>query len=224
MKKYFCEFLGTTILVFFGCGTYALAGSYVGAIGISFAFGLAFLAAACIISPISGCHINPTVSLAMLISKKINLKNFIGYVCAQFLGALFGSFLLTCIITSANVGSVSSVGLATNGFKEFSSVNLSLEGAILIEIILTIVFVLCFLRIKKNKDTTNMDNFQIALVIVLIHLIGIPLTGTSINPARSLAPAILIGGKQLTQVWVFIISPLIGATIAAFINKFLFKD
>lgn len=223
MKKYFSEFLGTAILVLFGCGTATIAGAYVGTLGIAIAFGLALMVAASIIGEISGCHINPAVSLAMFLLKKISLKDFIGYVIAQILGALVGAFLLMWIITSANLGSIQSVGLGANGFKELSSVNLSMGGALLVEIILTFVFVLAIIKITSDKNLANRSGLFIGLTLMLVHIIGIPLTGTSVNPARSLAPAILLGGKALAQVWVFIVGPLIGSFIAVLVYKFLLK-
>ncbi len=223
MKKYFSEFLGTAILVLFGCGTAALAGAYVGTLGVAIAFGLALIVAASIIGEISGCHINPAVSLAMFLLKKIDLKEFIGYVISQILGALVGSFLLMWIITSANLGSIQSVGLGANGFKELSSVNLSMGGALLVEIILTIVFILTVIKVTSDKNKANISGLLIGLALTLVHIIGIPLTGTSVNPARSLAPAILLGGKALAQVWVFIVGPLIGSLIAVIIYKFTLK-
>lgn len=223
MKKYFSEFLGTAILVMFGCGTAAIAGNYVGSLGIAFAFGLGFLASWAIINKVSGCHINPAVSLAMFLSKKLSLKDLVGYVIAQILGALFGIFLVSFMITSANIGSIEKVGLGANGFKDYSSIGLSLGGALLTEAVLTMIFVLVVLRITANKDYENISGIVIGLTLILVHIIGVPLTGTSVNPARSLAPAIFLGKEALKQVWVFIVAPLAGAVIAALINKFILK-
>ena len=216
MKKYFSEFLGTAILVLFGCGTASIAGNYVGAIGIALAFGLGLFTSSCIIGNISGCHINPAVSISMFINKKISFKDFIGYVISQFLGAIFAIFVLSFIITSANIGSIQNVGLGAN-------VRLSMYGALIVEIILTFIFVLSVLKITENDKLSNISGLFIGLVLMLLHIIGIPLTGTSVNPARSLAPALFIGGTPLTQVWVFIIGPIIGSIIAALVYKYLLK-
>lgn len=224
MKKYFGEFLGTAILVLFGCGTASIAGSYVGALGIAISFGLALFTASCIISNISGCHVNPAVSLAMFISKKLTLKDFIGYIIAQILGAIVGIFILIFIITSANIGSIESAGLGATGFGKYSSIGLSMGGAILVEIILSFVFILGFLKISEDKNKKNISGLLISLLLILVHIIGFPLTGTSVNPARSLAPALFLGKEVLNQVWVFLISPLIGAIIAAYVNKYLTKE
>ena len=223
MKKYFSEFLGTAILVVFGCGTAAIAGSYVGTLGIAIAFGLGLIIAATLVGNISGAHINPAVSLAFLLQKKLDLKDFIGYVIAQVLGAICGSFLVMWIITSANIGSIESVGLGANGFKTLSSVNLSLGGAFLVETVLTFVFVLTVIKATSDKKN-NMSVLLIGLALILVHIIGIPLTGTSVNPARSLGPAILMGGKALEQVWLFIVAPFVGSIIAVIVNDLLLKE
>ena len=221
MKKYFSEFLGTSILVLFGCGTAAIAGSYVGALGIALAFGLSIIVGSTIIGSISGCHVNPAISLAMFLTKRMNLKDFIGYIIAQIIGAMFGIFLLSWIITSANIGSIESVGLGANGFKELSSVGLSMRGAFLVEVILTFIFVLTVLEVTKDENKKDINIIIIALALTAVHIIGIPLTGTSVNPARSFAPAIFLGGQALKQVWVFIIAPLCGAVLAAALSKFV---
>ncbi len=223
MKKYFAEFLGTAILVFFGCGTAAIAGAYVGTLGIAIAFGLALIIAGMLIGKISGCHINPAVSLAMFLLKKLSLKDLIGYIIAQILGALFGCFLLTWIITGANMGSLESVGLGANGFKELSSVNLSLGAAFLVEVILTFIFVLTVIKTTSDKTKESYAVFVIGLCLILVHIIGIPLTGTSVNPARSLAPALILKGEALKQVWLFIIAPLVGSLLATITYK-VFKS
>lgn len=224
MKKYFSEFLGTAILVFFGCGTAAIAGSYVGTLGIAIAFGLGLIIAATLVGNISGAHINPAVSLAFLLQKKLSLKDFIGYVIAQILGAICGAFLVMWIITSANIGSIESVGLGTNGFEKLSSVNLSLGGAFLVETVLTFVFVLTVIKATSDKKKASTSVLLIGLALTLVHIIGIPLTGTSVNPARSLGPAILMGGKALKQVWLFIVAPLLGSVIAVIVNNYLLNE
>lgn len=219
MKKYCCEFLGTAILVFFGCGAASLVSNYIGTIGIALTFGLSFIVSASLISKISGCHINPAVSLAMFITKKISLKDLGGYIIAQILGAIVGCLLLGLIITSANIGNVDNIGLGANGYGILSSVNISLMGAILTEVILTFIFVLIVLRVTDQEKNINI--YLIGLTLTLIHIIGIPLTGTSVNPARSLAPAILLGKESLKQVWVFIVSPLLGSLLASFVAQYL---
>lgn len=226
MKKYLAEFFGTFVLVFFGCGTAVVCGGYtggtdtgyLGVVAIALAFGLAIVAAAYAIGHVSGCHVNPAVSLAMLISGRMKFYDFIGYVGAQILGALAGSALLAAVVGTSETLS----GFGANGYGASSAVGLSMVGAIIVEIVLTFVFVMTILGVTSNKATAPLAGIVIGLTLTFVHIIGIPLTGTSVNPARSLAPAIFAGGDALSQVWVFIAAPFIGAIIAAFIFRFLF--
>lgn len=218
-KKYIAEFIGTFTLTLFGCGSAALSGGIdgkLGILGISMAFGLSIVAMAYAIGDISGCHINPAVSLAMLISKKLDMKDFVGYVIAQVLGGLAAAGVLSFIInSSSNLGSVAEVGLGQNGFGSASYVGLSMGGAIVVEIILTFVFLMTILGVTAKAKTGTVAGLVIGLCLAFVHILGIPLTGTSVNPARSFGPALLMGGQALSQVWVFIVAPLIGAALAA---------
>lgn len=218
-KKYIAEFIGTFTLTLFGCGSAALSGGIdgkLGILGISMAFGLSIVAMAYAIGDISGCHINPAVSLAMLISKKLDVKDFVGYIVAQVLGGVAAAGVLSFIInSSANLGSVAEVGLGQNGFGSASYVGLSMGGAIVVEIILTFVFLLTILGVTAKAKTGTVAGLVIGLCLAFVHILGIPLTGTSVNPARSFGPALLLGGQALSQVWVFIVAPLIGAALAA---------
>ena len=226
-KKYFAEFLGTFILVLFGCGTAVVTGGSDGGIGsgtlgtiaIAMAFGLSIVAAAYSIGNISGCHVNPAVSLAMLINGKITVIDFIGYIVAQFTGAFAGSGIIYFITKNSTV-----LGFGVNGYDELSSMKISMSGAIITEIVLTFVFILTVLGVTSNKKTSNISGVIIGAALTLVHIIGIPLTGTSVNPARSLAPAVFQGGTALSQVWVFILAPLVGASIAAVVFKFVFNS
>ncbi len=217
MKKYLCEFIGTAVLVLFGCGSAAIAGDTLGTLGIALAFGLSIVAMAYVIGDISGCHINPAVSLAMLINKKMNVKDFAFYIISQILGALAGIALLYVIMVQAGFDGKT---LGQNGFEDASSVGLSMIGAIIVEVILTFVFIYTILGVTSNKKMGSVSGIVIGLTLAFVHIMGIPLTGTSVNPARSLAPAIFVGGKALEQVWVFIVAPFIGSAIAAFTYKF----
>ena len=221
MKKYVCEFIGTFVLVLLGCGSAAIAGGTLGTLGIAFAFGLAIVAMAYSIGRISGCHVNPAVSLAMLISKKMTVKDICWYVVAQVLGAFAGAGVLQLIINSTDLVGT---GLGANGFGELSAVGLGLGGALLVEIIATCIFVLAILGVTHDEKYEGVAGLVIGLVLTLIHIVVIPLTGTSVNPARSLAPAVFVGGEALSQVWLFIVAPLIGAAIAAYLWKFLAKE
>lgn len=222
MKKYLCEFIGTAVLVLFGCGSAAIAGGALGTLGIALAFGLSIVAMAYVIGNVSGCHINPAVSLAMLISKKMSIKDFIGYIVAQFVGAIAGIGLLYLIMVNSGLD-VNIQGLGANGFDAASAVNLNLIGAIITEIVLTFVFIYTILGVTSDENKSSIAGVVIGLTLAFVHIMGIPLTGTSVNPARSLAPAIFLGGEALKQVWVFIVAPFIGSAIAAFTFKFLNK-
>ena len=221
MKKYVCEFIGTFTLVLLGCGSAAIAGSTLGTLGIAFAFGLAIVLIAYSVGRVSGGHVNPAVSLAMLISKKMSVKDFCGYVVAQVLGAFAGSGLLKLIISWTTL---ENAGLGANGYGELSAVGLTLAGAIVVEIVATFLFILAILGVTHNEKYSTNAGLVIGLVLTLIHIVVIPLTGTSVNPARSLAPAVLVGGTALSQVWVFIVAPFIGAAIAALAWKCISKD
>lgn len=229
MKKYAAEFVGTLVLVFFGCGTAVVTGGLTGGTGagtlgvvaIALAFGLAIVAAAYAIGHISGCHVNPAVSLSMLMLGKLTAKDFVGYVVAQVLGAFTGSGLLKFVALSSTA--LKDVpGLGQNGFAAESAVGLSMGGAFVVEILLTFVFVLTIIGVTSSAKTGHMAGIVIGLTLTFVHIIGIPLTGTSVNPARSLAPAVLVGGEALSQVWLFIVAPLVGASIAALVAKTLF--
>ena len=216
MKKFICEFLGTAVLVLFGCGTAIVTGGDV--VATSLAFGLAIVAMAYSIGPISGCHVNPAVSLAMLINKKISFMEFCYYAISQLLGAIAGAGLLYVILNATKDG-VGSLG--TNGFLELSGTGISLVGAIITEIVLTFVFIYTILGVTSDDKKSNIAGLVIGLTLTFVHLIGINLTGTSVNPARSIGPALFIGGTAFKQLWVFIVSPLIGSIIAAVLFKYL---
>jgi len=209
IKKYIAEFLGTGVLVLFGCGV-AVTTSDI--LLTSIAFGLSIIVGAYAIANISGCHVNPAVSLAMLINGKLSLKDFCCYVIAQIAGAFAGSGLLYAILSSTNLGTAN---LGANGFESLSASNITVSGAFLVEIILTFVFVYTILGVTAKIENARIAGVIIALALVFVHIIGINLTGTSVNPARSLAPAVLLGGEALNQVWVFILAPFVGSAAAA---------
>lgn len=214
MKKYISEFIGTAVLVLFGTGIAVVSGGNL--VATSLAFGLAIIATAYVIGNISGCHVNPAVSLAMLISKKMDTKDFIYYVIAQILGALAGTAILYLILTNTNIG-VESLG--ANGYGTLSATNITLLGALVTECILTFVFIYTILGVTSDESKSNVAGIVIGLTLTFVHLLGINLTGTSVNPARSIAPAIFLGGKALAQVWVFVVAPLVGATLAALVYQ-----
>ncbi|MBQ9956107.1 MAG: MIP family channel protein [Ruminococcus sp.] len=217
IKKYVAEFIGTLVLVLFACGSAAVLGcstteSNASYVMTALAFGLVIVAMAYSIGNISGCHINPAVSIAVLVSGKMSVKDFIGYVIAQFLGAIAGAGLLMAIIGK-------DMGLGTNGLY-----NDSIGKSILIEIILTFVFVIAILGVTSKPEFGNVAGLVIGLTLTLVHIFGIFFTGTSVNPARSFGPALFMGGDALADVWVFIVAPLIGGVLAALVYKFLSSE
>lgn len=229
MKKYIAEFIGTLALVFLGCGTAMLVGCDAaqggGYILTAFAFGLTIVGMAYCVGNISGCHINPAVSLGCLLSGRMDIKDFVGYVIAQCLGALAGSGLLALIF---NLGGVTDMtgGYGTNGL---AGVNGNIVAGLLVECILTFFFVLVILGVTSPKQSHgSFGGLIIGFTLVLIHILGIGLTGTSVNPARSLGPAIVaaISGNTdpIAVVWVFILAPLAGAALAAVVYKALEKE
>ena len=219
MKKYISEFIGTLILVLFGTGVASITNGNI--IITSIAFGLSIIVSSYMIGNISGCHINPAVSLAMFLTKKINKEDFAWYVVSQVLGAIAGTTILYTILSNTDLGTVS---LGANYYGTLSYANTSLLGAIITETLLTFIFVYTILIITNDKTKTNISGIIIGFTLMLVHLIGIPLTGTSVNPARSLAPAIFVGNEAIKQVWVFILFPLLGATLSTFLYKYLNKE
>ena len=225
MKRYIAELIGTMVLVLFGCGSAAIAGSVLGNLGIAMAFGLSIVAMAYVIGDISGCHINPAVSIGMWIDGRMEAKDLIMYIVFQCIGAIIGIALLAAIInSSAYLGGYATTGLGQNGFGMASSVGLNVVGAIIVEIILTFVFVFTVLGVTKKAENATIAGIVIGLTLAFVHIMGIPLTGTSVNPARSLAPALFIGGQALQQVWVFILAPIVGAVIAGLLYNGLISE
>ena len=231
LRKYIAEFFGTFVLTFFGCGvavvcggfTGGLGGGYLGVVAIALAFGLTIIAGAYAIGDISGCHVNPAVSFGMFLSGRLSKKDLAGYVIFQILGAILACAIMFCIESSTDLFA-DNMGFGANGYGALSGVGLNLVGALIVEIVLTFVFVMVILRVTANNKTSHMAGIVIGLTLTMVHLIGIPLTGTSVNPARSIGPALFTGGEALSQVWVFIVAPLIGAAIAAGLYKLLYSD
>lgn len=216
IKKYIAEFIGTFVLVLFACGTAVAVGcsseAGSGYLLTALAFGLVIVAMAYSIGNISGCHINPAVSIAMLVSGKLSLKDFMGYVIAQVAGAIAGAAMLLPIFGA-------DCGFGANGLFN-GDVGLS----IVIEIILTFVFVIAILGVTSKTENGAVAGLVIGLTLTLVHILGIALTGTSVNPARSIGSAVFAGGEALKNVWVFIAAPLVGGVLAAVVYKFLSKE
>jgi len=279
MKKYFCEAIGTAVLVLFGCGAAVITGN---TLTIALTFGLSIIAMAYVIGNISGCHINPAVSLAMLINRKITVKEFAFYCLAQIVGAFIGAALLFFLLTQSQVvtdmgkqlvpannatqatenaenaeategenatneesntekkysnfeyavkgitDTEQGIGLGANGYEEKSSLQIKVFTAFVVEVILTFVFIYTILGVTSDEKKSAVAGIVIGLTLAFVHILGISLTGTSVNPARSLAPATIlaIAGNTIAikQVWVFIIAPFVGSALAGFTYKFLNKE
>ncbi|HOC33332.1 MAG TPA: MIP family channel protein [Ruminococcus flavefaciens] len=222
IKKYVAEFIGTFVLVLLGCGTAMLVGCDAvnggGYILTALAFGLVIVGMAYCIGNISGCHINPAVSLGVLISGGMTFTDFIGYVISQCIGAFAGAGMLKLIFDLGNIEDKTG-GLGSNGL---AGVNGSAGAGLLVEILLTCIFVMTILGVTSKKvKHGSFGGLIIGLTLTLVHIFGIGLTGTSVNPARSLGPAILAGGSAVSELWVFIVGPFIGAAIAAFVYKWM---
>jgi aquaporin Z len=221
MKKYISEFIGTCVLTLFGCGSAAINGGSLGTLGIALAFGLSIVAMAYVIGDVSGCHINPAVSLGVFLNKGMSAKDFVCYIIAQFLGGICGAGILKLIVCNC---SADISGLGTNGYGRYSAVGLNAGGAFLVEVILTFVFVFTVLGVTSKVKNQAVAGIVIGLTLTFVHIMGIPLTGTSVNPARSFGPALFTCGDALSQVWVFILAPFAGAALAAFVFKAVAKD
>ena len=198
-----------------GCGSAVLAGSSIGFVGISFAFGLSLLAMVYAIGGISGCHINPAVSISMLAAGKLSAKDAVAYIVAQCLGAVVGAAALYVIAIGNPSYSLAINGLGQNGYDAASPAGFSMTSAFVAEVLLTFIFLLVIHGSTSEKVPKGFAGIPIGLSLVLIHLVGIPVTGTSVNPARSLGPAIIAGGTALNQLWLFWVAPIIGGLIAA---------
>ncbi|NII29115.1 aquaporin Z [Pseudoflavitalea sp. X16] len=224
MKKCLAEFVGTFVLVFMGCGSAVLAGSHVGFLGISFAFGLSVLAMAYAIGHISGCHINPAITISMLATGKITAKETGGYIIAQILGAIAGAAVLYYIAGGKADYSLAANGLGQNGVEGGSPDHYSLVSGLVTEIVLTAIF-LVVIHGATSKHNSNglMAGTAIGLSLTLIHIVGIPVTGVSVNPARSIGPALFVGGDALSHLWVFIVGPIVGGLIGGGIWKAIDK-
>jgi len=213
-RKYWAEFIGTMVLVLFGCGVAANVGTDSGSgyLMTALAFGLSIVAMAYSIGNISGCHVNPAVSYAMLLCGKMTVRDFWGYVIAQALGGIAGAAL---------------VGVFSGwdcGFGANALYNGSVLSSFLIEMVLTFVFVLSVLGATAKIENSRVAGLVIGLSLTLVHLLGIGFTGTSVNPARSLGPALFARGAALSSLWVFLLAPIAGAAVAAFVWKYLSAD
>lgn len=223
MKKAIAELVGTFVLVFFGCGAAVFAGDQSGMLplGIAFAFGLAIVAMAYGIGPVSGCHVNPAVSLGAWIAGRMDMKDFITYVIAQVIGAILGAAVLYAILSGKLGGyDVHTAGLGQNGWGEGYQGGYGLTSAFIFEVVATFIFLVVILGSTHKLAPVGFAGLAIGLTLTVIHIVGIRITGVSVNPARSLAPALFVGGTALSQLWLFIVAPCIGAASAGVLFRF----
>ena len=220
MKKYLAELVGTFILVLFGCGTAVVAGDKVGILGIAFAFGLALIGAAYGIGPISGCHINPAVSLGVFVAGRMSARDMLGYWIGQFLGGVLGAGVLYAIVSGVDGGyNIDANGLGQNGWGVGYQGGYNVTSAILFELVATMIFVIVILGSTQKSAPAGFAGLAIGITLVAIHIFGIHVTGVSVNPARSLGPALFVGGKAVEQVWLFLIIPCLGGAVAGLLFR-----
>lgn len=217
-KKLMAEGLGTLILVLFGCGAAVLMGAQIGMLGIALAFGLSIVAAAYGIGAISGAHLNPAVSLGMVTAGRMSLGEFLGYAIAQILGAVLGALILYLIASGKTGYDLAANGLGQNGYGPGYLGEYSLTAALIFETVMTFLFVTVILGATGQGSTPGFAGLAIGLTLTAIHLVGINVTGVSVNPARSIGPALFVGGKALSQLWVFIVAPLVGGALAGMVH------
>ncbi len=226
--KFAAEFLGTFVLVLMGCGSAVIAGANgetgVGLLGISFAFGLSVVAMAYAIGHISGCHINPAISIGMVVAGRMKMGEAAYYIVAQVLGGLVGAAVLYFIASGKDGYDIATVGLGQNGYAESSPQGYNLAAGFVTEVVLTFIFLLVIFGATSTKNIHGgFAGLSIGLSLVLIHIVGIPITGVSVNPARSVGPGLLVGGAAASQLWLFIVAPLLGAILSAGVWRFLLE-
>lgn len=223
-RRGFAEAVGTFVLVFGGVGSAVIAGEAIGALGVALAFGLSLLAMAYAIGPISGCHINPAVTLGLLVSGRITRRDAVEYWIAQVAGAIVAALAIFLVIKSREGGyDLSDNGFGANGYGDHSPGGFGLGGALIAEILLTAILVFTVLAATDRLAEAAFAGIPIGLVLTLIHLVGIPITNTSVNPARSIGPALFVGGWALGQLWLFIVAPLLGGVLGALLHRALFE-
>ena len=222
MQRYAAEFVGTFVLVLGGVGTGVIAGPYVGVVGVSLAFGISMLAVVYALGPISGAHCNPAVTLALVLTGKARRSDALGYVVGQVAGAIAATAVVLLIMKgNPNWYDPHLRGLSANGFGVHSPAGFNLGSAFAVEIVLSFIFVLTFLGTTDIAAPVGFAGLAIGLSLTLVHLIGLPITNVSINPARSIGPAVFVGGWAIKQLWLFVVAPLLGAALAAGVHQLL---
>jgi aquaporin Z len=232
VRKFAVEFLGTAMLVFLAVGVATLMFGFkfdggsvaAGVVATAFAFGLTLLALVYMIGPVSGCHVNPAVTAGALLCGRIRVAEAAGYWIAQFAGGIVGALALWGTFNTSPLYSRSVTGLGTDGYGSKSLIHIGVGGAFIFETILTAIFVFVVLRVTSATANAATAAIAIGLALTVVHLVGIPITGTSVNPARSLGPALVVGGTALSQVWLFIVAPLVGGVLAAGLHRLLYRE
>lgn len=232
VRKFIAELLGTGFLVFFGVGVATLMFGFhfdggsaaAGVVAVALTFGLVLLALAYAIGPITGCHVNPAVTLGVLLAGRLSLKDAVGYWVAQFVGGILGALVLWGMFNASPLYSTDKTGLGTNGWGDASAIKIGAGGAFIAEVVLTAMFVFVILSVTHKLGNASAAGAAIGLALAVAHLIGVLITGTSVNPARSLGPALIVGGTALSQVWLFIVAPLVGGAVAAGLHYLVFPS
>ena len=222
MKTFVAELIGTMTLVLFGCGSAVLAGGEVGQLGIAFAFGLSIVAMAYGIGPISGCHINPAVSFGAFVAGRLPMKDMLTYWAAQFIGALIAAGILYLIASGRPGYDLAVNGLGQNGWGEGYLGGYGLTAAFVFEVVATFIFLVVILGSTSKGAPAGFAGISIGMTLVMIHIVGIQVTGVSVNPARSTGPALFAGGWALSQLWLFWVAPILGGALAGVVYPLLF--
>lgn len=228
LSKYAAEFFGTLVLVLMGCGSAVIAGANgttgVGLLGIAFAFGLSVVAMAYAIGHISGCHINPAISIGMVVVGRMKAGEAAGFIVSQILGALAGAFILMLIANGKADYSIAVNGLGQNGYDAASPGKYNMISGFIAETVFTFIFLLVIFGSTSTKNIHGgFAGLAIGLSLVLIHITGIPVTGVSVNPARSIGPALLVGGIAISQLWLFIAAPILGSVLSAIAWRYVLE-
>jgi len=229
MKRFTAETIGTFILVFGGCGSAVFSAAFpavgIGLLGVSLAFGLTVLCCVYALGPVSGCHLNPAVSVGLTVAGRFPAKDLPAYIAAQVLGAVIAAAALLVLLKGAPGGyEAATGGLAANGFGDHSPGKYGMESALIAEVVLTFIFLMVIIGATSKAAPAALAGVAIGLALTLVHLIGIPITNLSVNPARSTGPALFVGGWAISQLWLFWVAPIIGGAIAGLLGRWLFAD
>ena len=227
-SKFAAEFFGTLVLVLMGCGSAVIAGANgttgVGLLGIAFAFGLSVVAMAYAIGHISGCHINPAISIGMVVAGRMKASEAVIYIIAQILGALAGAGILLLIASGKDGYDIAVNGLGQNGYGASSPAHYNLQAGFIAETVFTFIFLFVIFGSTSTKNIHGgFAGISIGLSLVLIHIVGIPVTGVSVNPARSIGPGLLVGGVAISQLWMFIVAPILGSILCAIVWRYMLE-